>query len=1283
MRIFLIVVITSVLFSFPKKSTVNCYKIYGILKKFKRGKSIKSWKNTDEYKSEMNENNILLKGKKRYSFTPPKRNTVKDIKRRLRFNEKNVRLRNPKFVKKKNIHKSLIDDINKEILKENIKSIGTNNDSEGLAEHSVLPLPLDEKSSESYNCLILCKGLPFHVDSSKIKDFFKPYKIVDKYIIFIKDKKGNFFGDVIVRFLNKEQKILALKNKNFKFLMHRYIQLYNINEEHYEEYFNIGYKNPPSYKNYIPIKNVVVSSSLDGGDNSVGSVYNSSSLYNSNSYSDEEFQYHSFSDHHLDNDEDTIYLREKINKKGILLKSIYTGKKLKGRITSVHTYGVFVDCDVYIKMGNNRFIKLLALLHKNKLTINIGLPTDPLHEQEKKELILQKNMNIIVYVDKIIKREIATSASNNSSGKNNLIFFNLTFDSSITEEKIEWFQKMKLKKKTLEDKIKIYNDNFMSMNSNSFKASETSIPEFVQFGKQHPNGEEEPRGGAADRKNIIKVNHKEVNMQNGNSNEENNKMDESFVVRENILSTEQTNVKHKRKHNNRSNKIYLMKNRNNEYNYVQKKWYKCRVHEALSRLNSGMEESQFSEISANEKNSPKGGGKGENKTKKKGKKKKRKKYLDESSLYDDVDNFDEIFNLGVRDVEGNDEKSEDITIGSANETDAENVKNLTHLTHSADAEKMEDKHYDLHEPIESNRNKKIEKNVMDDYKNEVKSVLYDIFRENKNSRKVSKKFLPKEQIQESDGKISEKTHVHNYKEVLPSNKGILHKEENINNESVSGKCFENLSDRSKWKNDIRKEESLYYSKMFGIKSDVNDFYAVDTKSKEVDGIRKSLEGMEEFMDFSEKKMEEKECLSGFSVGSLRLGNFENSVESNKKEEKEGEEEEDEEQEEKHQSDAETGSCTNKEIHPNVDEKKETELDSIINTDDSETLDFSYLSEMSSDELKKEIYKKGFLLPIDTSMESLKSRLIQICICERRNEKFDNYPFVRYYLFDFDLPIEDVKSFVLANRKFLNKKNITKNFLNSLQLNELKYLLHKSMENIRLWEPEDNIKRKILNLNKDILQKQNLNHVDNIDEKNLLILWNDFKDFLLNCVYGNDGTNGTWGGEVFKNIETENNEHTKTSYGNINVNTRKYINRLKNMEKENFFLNKNQPFDDILGTQINKNKMEHKDPFENALSTLNKHLEENEHDLPDKINLKEAMKILNNRTYLKKIKRSFNNNTSDEKTNEDYIKKIIHLILKNKKYFKENLSEEILKRKPHEELIILLDQLPAEVIEDLL
>nr|SPJ13313.1 conserved Plasmodium protein, unknown function [Plasmodium sp. DRC-Itaito] len=139
-----------------------------------------------------------------------------------------------------------------------------------------------------------------------------------------------------------------------------------------------------------------------------------------------------------------------------MLKNLYTGRKLKGRITSVHSYGAFLDCDVYIKDQDNRYKKILALLHKNKLTLNVGLSSDTSTEKENKELILQKNMNIIVYVDKIIKRELPP--------ENNFIFFNLTLDSSITEEKINWLQNLKFKKDSINQQILLNNQKVKQEN---------------------------------------------------------------------------------------------------------------------------------------------------------------------------------------------------------------------------------------------------------------------------------------------------------------------------------------------------------------------------------------------------------------------------------------------------------------------------------------------------------------------------------------------------------------------------------------------------------------------------------------------------------------------------------------------------------------------------------------------------------------------------------------------------------------------------------------------------
>ncbi|EUD64895.1 hypothetical protein C922_04739 [Plasmodium inui San Antonio 1] len=1219
MRALLSAVILSVLFSLRNERKGKCYKIQGRLRSCKRSVAVTISKQTDDSNSEIAQNSSMMKNKKRYSFTPLKRNTIKDIERRIRFNEKNVRPQNGSFYKKKDIHKSLIDDINKEMLKERVKSVGINYDREEIAKHNILPLPVEDKTSEWYNCLLLCKGMPFHVDTVKIRQFFNPYKLVDKYTIFIKDKKGNFFGDVIVRFTNKKEKLLALKNKNFKFLLHRYIQLYNINEEHYEEYFNVGYKNPPSYKNYVPIKNVIVSSALEKVDPLAegGSIDSDSTSPSVHATSEEQFQYHSFFCDDLDNDEETKELREKVNKKGILLKSIYTGKKLRGRITSVHPYGVFVDCDVYVKDKNDTFIKILALLHKNKLTINIGLPTDPLPEQEEKELILQKNMNMIVYVDKIIKRDIPHSRSHPRDGKNNFIFFNLTLDSSITEEKIRWLQSLKLRRQSIEEKMKICNERFLSMSSNGGVARHMEAKNGPSEGDHPSEVMEADRTEEADNTARITAlkgekmdnDQKMGDMPAGNFPVRSCKTEE-FSPSENHESQLNSSAKKRKSPIRRSSKIYLMKSTHGHYNFVGKKWTRPGGVRAMGGLNSNGEVEQPQEKQKNEKRNPKGNAKGRNKMKRK----KKKKNLDNGDLYDEEDNFDEIFKLEVGDAEGQEEDGQDAYSGT------ENVEHTVteESSHSDD------------------KNKRSEKKVTNHYNDEMKEILDEIFRKREDGGSASKKPSIKVRADKcKEGTIGEQTHRLN---------------------------FEHLSDRSKWTNDIRKEESLFYSKMFGLKTDINDFYSDDPRRKDAGGGAKSSDDTEDLMKLSGGGGEWDTPSSDIQAETLNFEGLESWMERSKKEEKE-EEEELEARKAPKREEAET---EHKQGALTTDEANAYGLNSIISEKDGETLDFSHLAEMSPEELKKEIYKKKFLLPIDVSKESLKNRLIQICICEKNKIKFDNYPFIRYYLFDFHVPVEDIKLLVLANRKFLNKKSITCDLLNSLNLNELKYLLHKSMENIRLWEPEDNIKRKILNLNKDLLQKQNMNHVNNVDANNLLILWNDFKDFLLNCVYGNDTTSDTWGVD-FTNVPATNWEPT-TSYSTSNAHTQKYLNRMKNMEKEKFFIGKKLPVDDVLERQINKNKMEHMDPFENALSTLNKELEENEAQLPDKISLKEAMKILNNRSYMKKIKRSLNND-SDERGNEEYIGKIISLILRHKNYFKEHLSEAILRKKPPEELIV--------------
>ncbi|SBS91330.1 hypothetical protein, conserved [Plasmodium malariae] len=1329
--VYISVIILSALFSFLNINIIRSYSIYGNLKTCKIT-YLNISKDSNDIKIDVTENYSMLekeeKKKNRYSFSPMKRNSIKDIKRRMKYSGNNVKVKNSKFLKNKDINKILIDDINKERLKADIKAIGTSNINENLINQNILPLPVEEKLSPTYNCLVLCKGMPFHVDSTQIKDFFKPYKIIDKYIIFIKDKKGNFFGDVIVRFINKEQKYLAIKNKNYKFLLHRYIQLFNINEEHYEEYYNIGYKNPPSYKNYVPIKYVIVPNDLVNIGR-ISRVSNSSNASSSSrvgsvgsiegTINNEEEQFHSFvSDRNYDDDEDTKELRKKINPVGILLKNIYTGKKLRGRITSVHEYGVFVDCDVYIKDKNNRFIKILSLLHKNKLTINIGLPSYPLHEQEDKELILQKNMNIIVYVDKIIKKqideegegnhrsedyidivhkednELAIHTSDNSKDKK-LIFFNLTLDSSITEEKIKWFRMMKLKRQSIQERL--MNSNVTLLNLPSENEAKTynkgwSYETPNQHMKKPPTKEEEAKKNSSE--NMYKntgINKENMNNENsGNTSQQNylqlpQNTDNLKIERSKLTK----NVKLKKNVGNRPSKIYLMNNRNYKsmdisevYNKVKKvKMVRCLKH------NNGEKEEYKEEVEEkgkNKKNNSTSDGEDKKEINKssnqeKGakidpkndakKKKKKEKIIDDTSLYDEYENYDDVFNVDSSSIETQEEVYEEPP-DDANKDEDTDERGGT------------DSHDDKgHKGITKNR--KIKKNVKNHYTDEMNSILSEIFSGNEETNNFQSESVRNNDAQNSQSGKNKKRKMLNVArntggENADNNGNIAHKCEN----TVIMKNFENNKDRMKWTNDIRKEESLLYSKLFGLKTDINDFYSNGTSVKDTSKKGKELSDTEEHIKLNEKESsraipnDEKENLEwGGGLGSSRKGDM------NGGEEK-GEEDEEEDRDKQNE--------TNNSPFKRKLRKSDNVMISALLKGDSDTLDFSHFSDMSMEELKKEIYKRNFLLPVEISKDSLRNRLIQIYICEKKKIKFDNYPIIRYYLFDFHLRDEEMKLLILANRKFLNKKNINKQLLNTLDTNELKYLLHKSMEHFRLWEPHDSVKRKILNLNKDLLLKQNISNTDNIDQKNLIILWNDFKDFMLNFVYTCDDHYDTF--ENMNNLHFSSSDSSSSSisaYSNSNRNsnsnsggTNEYISRMNNMEKENFFTSNNDLFNDMQEREINKNKDENKNSFDQALDSLNKHFEDNEvDDLPEKIDLKEAMKLLNNRTYLKKIKR-FMNKTSDNVTDEDYIQKIIQHILKHKKYFKENLNEEILKKKPYEDLIVMLDQLPADLLEEL-
>ncbi|SBS98609.1 conserved Plasmodium protein, unknown function [Plasmodium ovale curtisi] len=1158
----------SVLLFLCKILIIRAYKIHGNVQNWKRI-SLHVSKDTDKVIGDIVQDESLLQRKvHRYSFTPIKSNTINDVRRRLRFsNKKNVKLRNSKFFRKKDMHKSLIDDINKERLKEDIKSIGKNSINENGSNQDILPLPLNDKTEECYNCLILCKGMPFHVNTSHIKNFFNPYKISEKYIIFIKDKNGNFFGDVIVRFVNRQQKLLALKNKNYKFLSHRYIQLFNINEEHYEEYFYIGYKNPPAYKNYVPIKNIVVPS---GNAVESGSNEEELSFFGADNFAD---------------DEDTSELKERVNPNGILLKSIYTGKRLRGRITSVHAYGVFVDCDVYIKGVNNKFLKILALLHKNKLTINVGLPGDPIYEQENKELILQKNMNIIVYVDKIIKRKNDIYIPDESIEKN-LIFFNLTLDSSITEEKIQWLQKMAKKRKSIHDKIEAYNSKVFTSDPTQNEVGEASNVTMKGEGKKESQNYSP---GVHSRRS---------------------------AKGKNCLGDSRSSGSYA---GSRPSKIFLMNNLTHECKYVHEIHDKTIGMEETDRMNNNVEKEEADEGKENAKSFSHLGINNKNKVLKK-KKKKKKKFDNDSVFYSENDNFDDIFHLdGDYEVEKEETTGED-------ELEEEEVNSIE-------------------DDGKETMNKKIKRKEANTYSDEMRNIMKNIFCDSYEKNAIPKGEIKKgEKIGRNDEKvkkgellaISTKFHKDDI-----SNGEDVNKEEKAHGEIATLKMIDQKNDRTKWTSDVRKEESLFYSKMFGLNTDINDFYS-DGKAKVSSNASRELPGgSEEFAKSGQGKMEKD------NLGESKMGK-DNLAESKMGKDNMG-----------NSIEIENWNGEDFPICTKIDRLYEESVSNIVNNS-KEPLDFSHFSEMSLEELKNEIYKRKYLLPIDISEDSLRNRLIQICICEKNNIEFDNYPYIRYYMFDFHISVEDMKLIILTNREFLIKKNINKKLLDSLDTNELKYLLHKSLENFRLWEPNDNVKIKIFHLNKDLIVKQDLKYIDNIGKRNLIILWNDFKDFMLNCIYGN--TDNSY--NTFDELQNMTNLNPTSN----NVLISKYISIMKMIEKENFFLSKGQSFSELLESQMKGGKDDGKDSFENSLQSLNRHIEYNKVDLPDKINLKEAMKILNNRSYMKKVKRALNNDEED-RNGENYMHKIIQLILKHKAHFKGPLNEDILKKKPHEELIV--------------
>ncbi|UKJ88645.2 hypothetical protein MACJ_001889 [Theileria orientalis] len=297
-----------------------------------------------------------------------------------------------------------------------------------------LPAPPDIYSP-SYDALLYLKGIPYMATEKMVFEWLKNYEIVN--VVFIKNENGFFTGDAYVRCQNIEVRDKASREMANRMIGGRYIQVFRVNENAYLEYYHSGCRKEPKERNYIDPSVLVITNN----------------------------QYRKLLDSDSKGDEDTngpaVSFVNNINK-DLDISDIRTGVRLVGTVTEIYRNGVIVECNIS-ETRNGVKEKVFCILKKNRIAKNIGMQGQQHEWLRMKQLILYPGIRLNLYVEKIRETTAQNtfdedmwtehfeeslietyfdkdlSEKKRKQTKRPLVY--LTMDSSVSEDKVLWWEK--------------------------------------------------------------------------------------------------------------------------------------------------------------------------------------------------------------------------------------------------------------------------------------------------------------------------------------------------------------------------------------------------------------------------------------------------------------------------------------------------------------------------------------------------------------------------------------------------------------------------------------------------------------------------------------------------------------------------------------------------------------------------------------------------------------------------------------------------------------------------
>ncbi|EAN30578.1 RNA recognition motif protein [Theileria parva strain Muguga] len=328
---------------------------------------------------------------------PSKRNVWPHSAKRFTFDERAARRARHRMIVNQNIAKKkmakrtmrkMVEAVTKETSEDHRnlaiqKFIG---DLQYVSRRKKLPTP-PGIYSPSYDALLYLKGIPFKATEKDVFDWLKNYDIVS--VIFIKNENGFFTGDAYVRCVNIQVRDKVAKEMENKRIGARYIQVFRVSENAYLEYYHSGYRKEPKDRNFIDPSLLVIT----------------------------ENQYNKLlgpEDTDTCKTEDLISIGKSfVNnlKNEVDVKNLKTGIRLVGTVTEVYRNGVMLDCNIF-ETRNGVKEKVFCVLKKNRMAKNIGLPNQQYEWLRMKDLVLYPGIKLNLYVEKI-----RATTSNNTFDK--------------------------------------------------------------------------------------------------------------------------------------------------------------------------------------------------------------------------------------------------------------------------------------------------------------------------------------------------------------------------------------------------------------------------------------------------------------------------------------------------------------------------------------------------------------------------------------------------------------------------------------------------------------------------------------------------------------------------------------------------------------------------------------------------------------------------------------------------------------------------------------------------